>query len=482
MTHTLSYLNTVAIPPSIDTITSGSEPTISPDYDCAVGGETFIQIAVIGTGNYPITCSGGAITGDSDFFIRTPQFTTLTTGAGNKSQLTITIVFRPTSSGLKTATYTVTVEGTNYSIPLEATAVSPALAIKIIGGLTPGYGAATNREAPCVIMARVDMLNSALPAPFYECYFKWVITPPNSEQFNVTDTRTFDTNTKNLFNHYPGVSIAVPVLEGQHGTWGIRCYGYVPGDDGNNPSLDSGNTNVTVNALGTTRATRHVTATGRGTPDGLSFANAWSYADLRANWANDLHVILYDDDGDFSHTVKWSMGSVENTSMVAASGDSPTFSSSLTGSNAPILELVNPKGLWLQGLSEYPTGTTQQMALDVQYPVECALYDHHFLGDGLSAGAHVGNSFNYLMAFGQDTSYPTPMTQWPEGFALIKCTGAETEGYSIVGMADTLVEVGSYFKSSVNESCCRWLAEGVYPVGLESRPYQDKGIWYYNAV
>lgn len=461
-------------------ITAGSEPTLSPDYEVAVGGQSYIQILVRGTASYPITCSGGAITGSTDFFLRTPQFTTLNTGTGNQTNAVIIIVFRPSSSGLKTATYTVTVEGTSYSIPLSATpAASASLAIKVIDGETPaGY----TRETPCFIFARVDMANTDLPAPFYECYFKWIVTPPNSETLMISDPRQYDASTRNIYNHYPGVSIAIPVLEGQHGDWKVQCYCFVPGDDGNTPSLTSTQKTITVNALGTAKTTKHATATGRGAKDGTSFANAWGYTEMRANLGNNQHVILYDDDGNFSYTTTWNLGSPLNTSMVAASGDTVIFDSSHTGTNVPLFTIETAKSFFMQGLRWSPTGTTQQMALDVNDPVNSGIYDCHFLGDGLAAGAHIGDSFNYLMSFGNDTAFPTPMTGWPEGWGIVSCTGQPTHGYSLVGMVDTCVEVGSRFRTSINESCLRWLAEDGYPTGTETAPYQDKGAWYYNAV
>ncbi len=486
MSHTVTYLNTGAIPPSIDTITSGSEPTISPDYDCAVNGETNIQILITATGNYPVAITSESISGTdaSQFFLRTISPSSLNTSNLTEQLHIVPIMFRPTSSGVKNAVYNVTVEGTSYAIPISATPQTATLQIKAIGGLTPSY----TREAPCVIMARVDMLNSALPAPLSECYFRWVVTPPNSETFVVQSQRPNDSSNYNLFNHFPGPSIAIPVLEGQHGSWSMVCYGYVPGDDGNTPSYTSNTLNITVNALGTAKTTKHVSTNGSGDFSGSDTSNKMSYSGMRTDLAgapavaNNRHYILYDDDGEFLHSDKLALASVENVSIVKASGDTPTLRNSDGTLLKETVELISPKGLFIQGITLDPTGAGLQVAVDTQYPENACFYDCHALGDGLSGGAHVGDSFRFIFSCGNDTAYPTPMTQWPNGLAIINCTGQETEAYSIAGSHEALVEVGTHFKPSRDESCFRALQQFGYPNGIETRPFQDKGAWYYNAV
>lgn len=457
--------------------TSGT--TCTALHQVAPGGKSYIQMLVVGAAaDLPITVSGGTITsGNADFYLRSKTFTSL--ASGNQRRI-IVIVFNPSSTGTKTGNFNITIEGTEYDVTLQGTCAAQALAIKVTDG-------GTNREAPCGISARLDMDNTRLPAPFKDCYFKWVVTPPSGETFTVNDTREFTTGSFNLFDHYPGCAITVPVLEGQHGTWGIRCYGYIPGDTGLSPSLDSGTTNVVVDALGTNKVTKHVTATGRGSNSGDDFANAYSYANMRSNLATNRHFILYDDDGTFSHSAALDFGNYENLSVVANTGDNPKF----VGTNATqaIISMGGTKGLFLKGFDVSPEGVAgiQQTAVQNWSSKTACLYEIDFLGDGLSGGAHVGSSFQYIFINAIDTgaineSTPNPMTSWPEGTGIIKCTGQPTEDYSILGMSVGFVEVGSDFKASLNESCLRWLHQVGYPTGTETNPHQDRGAWFYNAV
>lgn len=464
------------------TIDTGNPSTKVVDavFEVGVGGKGWVCMHIEGTSGFPITISGGTFATGTDFYLASP-IRNMTTGT-NDDLLPVIIAFEPTTTGTKTDTFTITIEGTTYNVSIRGVAAANDVAIRVIGGLTPGYGAGTNREAPCVICATFDPENTHLPAKFPECYFKWVVTPPGGQTLNATDQRAFGgSEVRNLFNHFPGCSIAVPVLEGQHGVWKLDLSVHVPGDDGDSPSLTATQVSVTVDQLGTNRTTYHASATGAGTADGSTEANRGSYSSLRTALANDMHIVLYDTEGNFDHTASWDWGSVQNVSMVAASGDTPNFR--LTGgSTDQTININDSEGAWVQGIDITPTITTgtRAIGLSIDKAEGVGLYEVSTKGDGfLTAGTLDGRA-----AFGSAIVVGSGIltADWPQGVGLFFVDHQPSTRYAVSGQNECCVLVGTRLRGATTESTLRWFGSGGYPVGTLTNPFEDRGGWFSNSV
>jgi len=470
--------------------TSGT--TVNPIYETAPNGRSYIQIFIHEDvpGNLPVAISGGTLTANPDdaFYIRSPQFTELDTD-GTQSlgdMKTVVIVFEPTSTGTKTGTFTITIGGTLYTVSLSGVCAAADAAIMLTGGLTPNYGTATNREAPCVIMAHFDPDNTHLPAPFVDCYFKWTVTPPNAETFVIADPRTIADPDRDIFQHYQGNAIAIPVLAtvGSSDVWTLDLDIYTPDPDPDVkvPVIISA-TQVSVTVDQERSANEKIaTSAGRGTKDGSSLANAWGDTELRANIADDDHVKLYSDDGNFDNTATWSFGNLENVSIEkhSASAGTPTFRKTTTGTETILIG--STKGTWFANIDFDPAQAGGVDATRLQNPENMGLYKVNFGGDGAIADVFQGNYFNDIFNLGVDTGFPTAMTQFPRGLGIMQCTGTETDTYSYIGGAVCLVEVGCTFKGSKSQTVSRSLVTPGTPTGTFGSPFGDIGFWFYNSL
>lgn len=470
-------------------IVSGSEPTLSPITTVAVGGLSWIMLSVENTGGAPIAVSGQSISGsDSAHYtlVQQSRSSIQVSGGENDQCAMVLIAFQPTSSGTKNAQFNITVESTEYAIPLQGTPGSAAVAIAVVDGVSPAWG----REAPCVIVARVDMDNTVLPAPFAKCYFKWTVTPPGEQQLLSVDRRTYGNSTeRNLYSHYPGCAIAIPVLEGEHGTWKLDLDVHVPGDDGNSPSLSASQVSVVVDALGTNKTTYYASASGAGSHNGTQ-GNEWSWSEAETNLtaADDWHLILTANET-YVPTV---------TEGFDAAGDNWSVVGLGSGSNRPRLRpkgvedaafTVAGRGGWLQNIIFEPyqgaTGADGNAIIFAYTSHSNGVYGVTITGDGVTPGeygvsnsTHNGSSFNNgIVAYNQVPVGFAQSADVATGIGLFFLDVEATFDYGQVGYANTLVEVNCVQRCSTNESCFRSLGVPNYTIHQH-----DYGYWFYNAV
>lgn len=477
------------------TQTAGSESTETAITSVAADGVSWVMFLVVNNADdTAISLSGESLSGTdaADFNIAKSLPGTLdsvndaTFGSNRTARF---IQFQPTSSGTKDAVYNLTVDGVAYSVPIQGVCTaSTSVAIGIVEGVTPsGY----SRTAPCPIFAYVDMDNTDISCRWSECYFRWKVTGPNNETFPITDCRTYDGSTsRDLFDHYSGCVICIPVLEGQHGDWKIDLDVFMPGDDGDDPGVSATQVTVAVSSLASGKTTYYCSATGAGSHDGSS-GNEWTWAEAKSalegvdNW----HLIVASGE---------TMTSPGDNGMYLADAKNWSIVGGGTGSNRPIIRpnatgadhrcfrlgigINFPKSGWVQDLilQPYPTGgvSTSNTAVATGYAKSTAFYQCLIDGDGVTAGSHDGDSFStgYFLE-SMSAGSVTQGSDCCKGFAVIKGVSEPTNSFGIWLNAFYVVEVGNRIKASVEECCLR--SGGDY----ECSPYQGNyGMMWYNAV